>query len=91
MIVSLWQVALLVGLVGILILLAGVAGAYIMFKASRAVPGERFLGGVPKGEVFSIPDPGSQEFAPEEAQRSIVHERLNQFLSQLEQEKGAAR
>lgn len=47
-------------------LLSVLVGAYVVFRATRAVPGEGFLGGVPKGQVFSIPET-TEEFPDAEA------------------------
>jgi len=39
------------------LVLAGIAaGGWLVFKSRNAVPGEKFFGGVPKGEVYTIPD-----------------------------------
>lgn len=56
-------------------------GAWLSYKCHRAAPGERFLGGPPKGDVFSIPDLGDDE--PEEMTKDIVKERLDKFMAQF--------
>lgn len=44
-------------LVGALIFAGGVfTGGWMAFKFKNAVQGENFLGGVPKGEVFTMKD-----------------------------------
>jgi hypothetical protein len=68
-------------LMGALIaILGGLCGAFLMWKGSRAVPGETFTGGVPKGEVFSINDMAEEE--PDVA-RTVVMDRLNTFMNQF--------
>ena len=62
-----------------LTLLCVMVGAYVVFKAMRAVPGEKFLGGVPKGQVFSIPE-STEEFPDSEKN---VLEKTEKFLKTL--------
>jgi hypothetical protein len=57
------------GMVGVMI------GAFIVFRTKTAVPGENFIGGVPKGEAFTISDENAQE-SPEVP----LMERTNSFL-----------
>ena len=65
-------------LLGAVLTLFGVLfGAFITFKSTRAVPGERFLGGVPKGAIFNIEEP-TEEF-PEDK----VLAKTEKFLSML--------
>jgi len=39
-------------------------GAFITFRSYNAKEGERFLGGVPKGKVFTIPEVDNAEEFP---------------------------
>ena len=57
-------------------------GAGIMFKGKTAVPGERFIGGVPKGEVYSIPDALDAPDEPGEEEKGILA-KTERFLSVL--------
>jgi hypothetical protein len=58
-------------------------GAWLVFKVNRAAPGEKFIGGVPSGQVFSIPDLEEEE----PMDKSIVMDRLNQFMGQFKEGK----
>ena len=77
-----WQVLILITAGVLLAIVCVMVGAWLMFKSSRAVPGERFLGGVPKGEVFSIQDALDQEELPDDAEKTVL-ERTEQFLKKL--------
>jgi hypothetical protein len=49
--------ALALMLLGGALVMAGVtAGGWLVYKSRNAVPGEKLFGGVPKGEVYTIPD-----------------------------------
>jgi hypothetical protein len=52
-------------------------GGWLVFKSKNAVPGEKFLGGVPEGEVFHLPETNDEEF-PETPQEML--ERTSSFL-----------
>lgn len=56
-------------------------GAFVMFRGSSRTPGDSFLGGAPKGQVFSIPDP-TEDF-PEEGPKAAILARTNEFLKKL--------
>jgi len=61
------------------LVMAGVfAGAWVSFKSKNSVPGESFLGGSPKGAVFTIPD------APEDISEQGVIDRTKDFLKMFE-------
>jgi hypothetical protein len=77
--VSVWAILGFIGF-GAFIIVAGiVVGAFLVFKTFNARPGEGLLGGVPKGQVFSIPDPlDGQE---EENLEANLLKRTSQFLS----------
>jgi len=76
------QVIALIGIGAVIAILGGLCGAYLMWKGSRAVPGEKFLGGVPKGEVFSIPGI-EDELEPDPQENKVIVERLNKFINQF--------
>ena len=77
---DIWQVLGLVGGGALLAVGCVLIGAFVTFKATRAVPGERFLGGVPKGQVFSIPDAETKEFPGGEER---VLEKTKAFLERF--------
>jgi len=54
-----------------------IIGAFIMYKGKSSVPGEQFLGGVPKGQVFSIPEAVDIEDQPNDR----ILEKTEKFLS----------
>ena len=63
---GIWEIVGLMGFGVAVTLLAVLLGAFIAFKSTHAVPGERFLGGAPKGQVFTIPEAEEAEDFPEE-------------------------
>lgn len=79
-----WQILAVVGIlvgIGVIITLIGVLfGGYLVFKGARSVPGEKFLGGVPKGQVFSIPDAGDD--FQDRSEKNIL-EKTERFLAKL--------
>jgi len=78
---SVWQVMLLM-FFGAFLLLAGVfAGGWLIFKGKNAVQGEKFLGGVPNGTVFTIPD--AAEEIETEAEKNIL-DKSKDFLKIFE-------
>ena len=58
--------------VWLLTILSAVVGAYLMFKGIKSVPGEKFLGGVPKGQVFSIPEVDDIPESPEGEEKAVL-------------------
>lgn len=67
--------------IGAFILLAGVmVGGWLVFK-SKAQPGEGLFH-VPKGEMFSIPDPNNPEF-PEEPPPENHLKRVDAFMDKF--------
>jgi hypothetical protein len=85
---STYQTIALVAFGSIVAIIGVVAGAGLMFKGSRAVPGERFLGGVPKGEVFSIPDvDDATEFPDQSPEAKRVMERVEEFMGKFKGDK----
>jgi len=86
MLLNVWQVLLLIGC-GVIVALLGVfVGGWLVFKSKMAVPGESFVGGIPKGEVYSIPDALKAAEFPEE-EESVAQEnvltRTQKFLKTL--------
>lgn len=66
-------------------LLGVVVGGWLVFKSKSSLPGERLFGGVPRGEVFTIPDPADVPENPEDDEvRKTVMERTGKFLKQFE-------
>jgi hypothetical protein len=64
---------------GAFLLLAGVfAGGWLIFKGKNAVQGEGFFKGVPKGEVFHIPD-GGEDMEETEAEKSVLN-KVSDFM-----------
>lgn len=58
-----------------LLVMAGVfLGGWLVFKSRNATQGENFIGGAPKGTVFTIPD------TPEEIPEESIIERGKEFL-----------
>ena len=85
MMLNIWQMLLLIGCGVIVALLSILVGAWLVFKSKMAVPGESFFGGIPKGEVYTIPDAlEAAEFPEEEskAQENVL-KRTEQFLAKL--------
>jgi hypothetical protein len=60
-----------------------VVGGWIMFKGTRSIPGEGFLGGVPKGEVFNIPDATFQDEDEQAEDKKAVLANTERFLNIL--------
>jgi len=86
MLLNIWQILILIGCGVIGTLVGALVGGWLVFKSKTAVPGESFLGGIPKGEVYSIPDaPKAAEFPEEEesvAQENVLT-RTQKFLKTL--------
>jgi hypothetical protein len=75
---TMWiMVAVAVG-VWVITVVSALVGAYLMFKGAKAVPGEGFLGRVPKGQVFSIPEAKDGDEFPEDEKQ--VLEKTEKFL-----------
>jgi hypothetical protein len=73
---TMWIIVTVAVGVWVITVVSALVGAYLMFKGAKAVPGEGFLGGVPKGQVFSIPEAKDAEEFPEEQ----VLEKTEKFL-----------
>ncbi len=72
------QVMILMIFAVVVILVGIIAGGWLVFKSRNAVPGEGLFGGVPKGEIFHLPDDTSGELE-DQAEKSIL-ERGKEFL-----------
>ena len=82
MTVSIWAVILMM-LVCVLTVLGSVLlGAYVMFKGKTSVPGERFIGGAPKGQVFTISEAEETPDFPDEVEQNILA-KTTKFLNVL--------
>jgi hypothetical protein len=82
---SLIEMLTVAGVVVLLTLISVMVGAYVVYKMAKSVPGERFLGGVPKGQVFSVKDvEDAEEFPPEDEAEKHVLQRTEAFLKALE-------
>jgi len=66
----------------VLAVLCMLVGAWVGFKTKTAAPGERFFGGVPRGEVYSIPDALDALDEPGEEEKSVL-QKTERFLSVL--------
>jgi len=64
------QVMLLLLFTVVIILVGVILGGWLVFKSKNAVQGEGFLTGIPKGEVFHIPD--ANEDLENEAEKSVL-------------------
>jgi hypothetical protein len=62
-------------------LISVVVGAGVMFRGMSVITGRGFLGGVPKGKVFTIPEVDEAQEFPE-AERSIL-EKTSEFLNKF--------
>ena len=68
---DIWMAIALVGIGAGSAVVCVLAGAWVMFKAMRAVPGEKFIGGVAKGQVFTIPEAAEAADFPEAEQEVL--------------------
>jgi len=86
MLFNFWQIiALMLGLIllgAVLAVVCIIVGGWIVFKAKSAVPGERFLGGPPKGEVFALTDALDTPDFPDENKKNVL-ERSKKFIETL--------
>ena len=72
---------ILIGVAVVVTLISILVGAFVMFKGQRAVPGEPFIGKIPKGQVFNVVDKLEAEEFPEEEKNLL--ERTEKFLKTL--------
>ena len=77
--IQLWDIIIIFGCAMIMSVVCMLLGAYIMFKGRNAVPGEGFLGGVPKGQVFTMPEADNIEDLPETDVLKNTEKFLNLF------------
>jgi hypothetical protein len=70
-----------IGAGAVIALVSSMVGAFIMFRGKNSIEGSKFLGGVPKGEVFTVKEvDNAQEFPKEE---EGILERTERFLNQF--------
>jgi hypothetical protein len=74
--ISLGELAIIVGCGVILTVVSILIGGWIVFKTKNSVPGETFLGRVPKGEVFSIPTTTEDEIPEEIKERNKIFQKI---------------
>ena len=74
------EVIALMSFAGVLVMAGVFLGGWLVFK-SKAAPGESFIGGVPKGTVFTIPD--AAEEIESEAEKNIL-DKSKDFLKMFE-------
>ena len=69
---------------GVMVMVGVFLGGWIAYKLKNAVPGERFFGGVPKGEVFTMKDEMDElmEGGTTAAEKSVL-DRTAQFIKAL--------
>ena len=77
---TIWHNILLIGFGVFVSLISMLIGAYVMFKGKTSLPGENFIGGAPKGAVFSIPEASDVENLPD-GNKDHVLEKAAKFLS----------
>lgn len=78
--INLSDILILLGAGAFIALIGVLAGAFVMFRGTKAVPGETMFGGVPKGQVFSIPDPLEDEPKEQSEAEKLLLEKTNKFL-----------
>ena len=78
--INLSDILILLGAGALIALIGVLAGAFVMFRGAKAVPGENMFGGVPKGQVFSIPDPLEDELKEQSEAEKLLLEKTNKFL-----------
>jgi hypothetical protein len=90
--ISFWQLIVILALMVIAVVGSIIVGAYLMYKGKTAIPGERFFGGVPNGEVFSMEDAKTEEFPDElsvrATERQTVLENTKRFLDAFTSKEG---
>ncbi len=78
--INLSDILILLGTGAGIVLVGVLVGAFLMFRGTKAVPGEKLFGGVPKGQVFSIPDPLEDEPKEQSEAEKMLLEKTNKFL-----------
>lgn len=74
------EVIALMSFAGVLVMAGVVLGGWLVFKSRNATQGEKFLGGVPNGTVFTIPDAAEDDL---DAEKSIL-DKSKDFLKIFE-------
>ena len=79
--ISLMNLLFIILLVAVIMIACVMIGAFIMFKGRQTAIDAGFFGGVPKGDVFSIPEAeGAADFPDAD---STLLDRTKQFLDTL--------
>lgn len=78
--ISVWGILGFIGLGAFIVLVSIIVGAFLVFKTFNSRPGESLFGGVPKGQVFSIPDPLDGAEPEDELEKNVLR-RASQFLN----------
>ena len=73
---------ILIGSGALMAIICMLVGAYVMFKGKTSLPGERFIGGAPKGQAFTIPEAAEVSDIPESEEKIL--EKANKFLKIFE-------
>ena len=74
------EVIALMSFAGVLVMAGVFLGGWLVFKSRNATQGEKFLGGVPNGTVFTIPDAAEDDL---DAEKSIL-DKSKDFLKIFE-------
>jgi hypothetical protein len=74
------EVVALMSFAGVLVMAGVFLGGWLVFKSRNATQGEKFLGGVPNGTVFTIPDAAEDDL---DAEKSIL-DKSKDFLKIFE-------
>ena len=74
------EVIALMSFAGVLVMAGVLLGGWLVFKSRNATQGEKFLGGVPNGTVFTIPDAAEDDL---DAEKSIL-DKSKDFLKIFE-------
>ena len=74
------EVIALMSFAGVLVMAGVFLGGWLVFKSRNATQGEKFLGGAPKGAVFTIPDAAEDDL---DAEKSIL-DKSKDFLKMFE-------
>ena len=78
--IDVWMIFVMIGFGAFVVLVSVFVGAFLVYKTYNARPGEGFVGGIPKGQVFSIPDPLEDLDKPDDLESNVL-KRASQFLS----------
>ena len=77
--INIWDVLIVLGSGALIAVICVLIGAFVMFRGRSGI-GEKFIGGVPKGQVFTIPEE-TEEFP--DAEENVL-QKTAQFLKVFE-------